>query len=451
MSITEKYKESIRQALKLALPIITGQLGLVLMGFFDTIQVGGLGSVYMGASGVSNSVYFLFLLLGMGVLFAVSPLVSEAFGEKHGWKSIGVMRSATKATIVISILFYCIILVVIQNFALLREGDTITGLAQKFLRILNYSTPMLLFFTLGKQFLDGMGRTKISMYMTLVGLVCNVFLNWVLIYGHLGLAAMGIEGAALATGISRTIMCISIIGFIFYDKKVRELYAEWQTLADKSKSYIKQILEIGVPSGLQMFFEVGAFSACQVMCGWIGENSLAAFQVAISLASITFMMVSGLGSAGTIMTGFAFGEKSREKILLSGNTVYLLSLIVQFFFAIVFVLFHNQLPFLYTKDVEVTTLASSLLIFASLFQISDGLQVVGAGILRGMQDTRVPSIIAFASYWVIMVPLGYVLAFKFDLKVMGVWIAFVIGLTIAAVLMYVRYRMKLKTVEFSDL
>ncbi len=449
--ISETYRQKIKEALKLAAPIVIGQLGLVLMGFFDTVQVGGLGSVYMAASGVSNSVYFLFNLLGMGVLFAVSPLVSEALGERHGWKAIGVMRSALKVALALSVFFYCIMVVVTQHFSLFKESAHITDLSQRFLTILNYSTPALMFFTVGKQFMDGQGRTKVSMVITLIGVVCNVLLNWILIYGKLGCPALGIEGAAIATGTSRALMCIMLAVYIIRDAKIKALIKEFRFSAVSEKSYVKQILIIGIPSGLQMFFEVAAFSAGQIMCGWISESSLAAYQVAISLASITFMMVSGIAAAGTIMSGYAFGSKDNASLRVTGNSIYLLTFCSQFIFAIIFFLFSNLLPQMYTGDKEVISIASSLIILAAIFQLSDGFQVAGSGILRGMQDVRIPSIIAFTSYWLIMVPLCYILAFNFKMGVNGVWVGFVVGLSIAAVLMYARFRYKLKHIEFSEL
>ena len=451
MSTVEKYKISMKAAFRLALPIIAGQLGLVLMGFFDTVQVGGLGAAYMGACGVANSVYFLFMLLGMGVLYSVSPLVSEALGEGHAWKSIGVMRSALKVSVVLSVLFYLVMAVVDTHFAVFRESDKITGLAQSFLHVLNYSTPMLIFFTLGKQYFDGQGRTTVSMVIMIIGLVCNVFLNWVLIYGHMGFHAYGIVGAAMATGTSRTLMCVMICGYILIDKKTKVLMAEYKAVLEPAKSYVSQILHIGIPSGLMMFFEIGAFSAGSIMTGWLGESSLAAFQIAINLASITFMMVSGLAAAGTIMTGYAFGAKDKEELRIAGNTVYLLTLCSQLMFALLFLIFNQQLPKIYTSDAAVISTAASLLLLAALFQLSDGFQVVGVGVLRGMQDVKVPSVLAFTSYWVIMVPCSYLLAFHFGMGVSGVWVGFVIGLSVAAILMYLRFRSKLRTIEFTDL
>ncbi|HWB64154.1 MAG TPA: MATE family efflux transporter [Chitinophagales bacterium] len=451
MPFFEKHKPHISSALKLALPIITGQLGIVLMGFFDTIQVGGLGSVYMGACGLANGVYFLFMLLGMGILFSVSPLVSEAFGEKNAWKAIGVLKSALKVALVIAVLFYLVMLGVIWKFSFFRESPTVTGLAQQFLSVLNYSTPMLMLYTMGKQFMDGTGRTRVSMTITLVGLVINVSLNQLLIYGAGGFPKFGIVGSALATGIARTAMALMICGYILFDRQVKELMRQYSNQNDGKKSYVKQILEIGIPSGLQSFFEVGAFSACQIMTGWLGETSLAAFQVAISMASITFMLVSGFAAAGTILMGYAFGARDNPQMRISANVIYMLSFCCQFIFALIFISLNHLLPTIYTADPQVISIAGTLLIFAALFQLGDGFQVVGAGLLRGMQDVKVPSAIAFASYWLVMVPLAYLLAFHFQMGVKGIWLAFVVGLTLSATLMYTRLRYMLGHVRFLDL
>jgi MATE family multidrug resistance protein len=449
MNTTEKYKLAARQAIKLALPIVAGQLGIVLMGFFDVIQVGGLGAVYIGACGVANSVYFLFILLGMGTLFAVSPLVSESFGIQKPWKSIGVLRSAFYVAAALSAIFYVVILLATRYFSVLGETAHVTDLARRFLHLLNYSTPMLMFFTAGKQYMDGTGRTKVSMVITLLGLVMNVSLNQVLIYGKLGLPAMGIEGAAIATGISRTAMCLMICVFIWRDKQVRGLISEYRiNRAEEQISYVPHILRIGIPSGLQMFYEVAAFGAAQIMSGWLGEITLSAYQVAINMASITFMMVSGLAAAGTIMTGYAYGARDREGIKIAGVTVYGLTLCSQLLFALIFLLFNHQLPKIYTSNTEVISIASALLILAAWFQLSDGFQVVGAGLLRGLQDTRVPSFIALASYWLLMVPLSYLLTFTLGFGVKGIWIAFVIGLSAAALLMFLRFRHHIKHLVF---
>lgn len=445
------YKKSFREVIVLALPIIGGQLGQVLMGFFDTLQVSDLGSTYIAASGFANTVYWVTNLLGLGILFGISPLVSEAFGEKNEWKAIGVYRSGIKITIGISAVFFALMLLVMNNIELFRQTDNINKLSLQYLRIVNYSTPFALLFTAGKQFLDGMGRTTVGMAITIAGLVVNVLLNWMFIYGNLGCPAMGIEGAAWATASARLIMALAIFGFIWYDKQVRQLRTESAVRNLQHKSYVWQILKIGIPSGLQFFMEVSAFSAGQIMSGWLGENYLASHQIAINLASVTFMVLTGIAAAGTIMTGYAYGARNREGIRTAGYSVFMLTLAIEVVFAVFFFSLNGVLPRLYTENSEVISIASSLLILAAFFQISDGLQSAAAGALRGIQDVRIPMVIAFVSYWLVMVPASYLLAFKAGYGIRGLWMGFIAGLSIAAVLLMLRFRHKANTIEFSEL
>ncbi len=450
MTFFSKYKDSAKSALRLAMPIVAGQLGQVLMGFFDTVQIGGLGHDYIAGSGFANNIYWMTNLIGVGVLFAVSTLVSEARGEKHDWKAIGVFRSGVKVSIILTVLLTIVLWFVMQNLDLFKQEKIVSDLAARFLGVMIFSTIFLFLFTAAKQLLDGLGRTTIGMVVTLGGLAMNVFLNWVLIYGHLGMPRMEIEGAALATSISRAVMTIALLVIIWRDKQVRELRAEYLAKAERAKSYIKQILAIGIPAGLQFFWEVAAFGAGQIMSGWFGTVNQAAFQIAIGLASIAFMIVTGLSTAGNIMTGYQYGSKSREGIRMAANTVFLITVALEIVFAIIFFAFHSVLPKLYTADVEVLPIASALLIFNGLFQISDGMQSVIAGALRGVQDVRMPSIIAFVSYWLVMVPLCYILSWKMKYGLTGIWIGFTVGLTVAAVSLYLRFLYKLKHLEFRE-
>lgn len=447
MILSETYRQKIKEALTLALPIIAGQLGQVLMGFFDTVQIGGLGHEYIAASGFANGIYWMTILAGMGILFAVSPLVSEAFGEGKGHKSIGVLISSLVVSGVLTVLFTAIIWVVGGNLAVFKHSETDTVLGGKFLHLVNYSTGFIFFFMAAKQFLDGMGRTKIGMLITLGGLILNCFLNWVLIYGRFGLPQMGIEGAAIANGISRVVMTTSILIYIWRDEQVRELRREFIKYADASLSYVKPILIIGIPAGLQFFWEVAAFNAGQIMSGWISTSAEAAHMISIGLASITFMVATGISASGTIMIGYAYGAKDKEGIRVAGNTAFILTVAIELIFAAFFFACHAVLPKLYTTNAEVISIASSMLFFAAVFQISDGLQATAAGALRGMQDVKFPAVIAFVSYWLIMIPACYLLAFNFGFGLKGIWIGFIIGLTVAAVLQMVRFRMVLKKIE----
>jgi MATE family multidrug resistance protein len=451
MILSATYKLKIKQALTLALPIIAGQLGQVLMGFFDTVQIGGLGHEYIAASGFANGIYWMTILAGMGILFAVSPLVSEAFGENKGYKSIGVLISSMVVSLVLTVVFMAVIWLVAANLSIFKHSETDTILGGKFLHLVNYSTGFVFFFMAAKQFLDGMGRTRIGMYITLAGLILNCFLNWVLIYGRFGLPQMGIEGAAIANGISRAGMTIAILIYIWRNEQVRELRKEFAKHVGENLIYVKPILMIGIPAGLQFFWEVAAFNAGQIMSGWISTAAEAAHMISIGLASITFMVLTGISAAGTIMIGYSYGAKDKEGIRIAGNTVFLLTLIIELVFAGFFFSCHSILPMLYTDNIEVISIASSMLLFAAVFQISDGLQAVAAGALRGMQDVKYPAVIAFISYWLVMIPSCYFLTFHFSLGLKGIWVGFIVGLTVAAVLQLVRFKYVLKKLQFPKL
>lgn len=444
MTISTAYRDKIKEALTLALPIIAGQLGQVLMGFFDTVQIGGLGHEYIAASGFANGIYWMTILLGMGVLFAVSPLVSEAFGEGKGYRSIGVLKASLWVSVSLSAVFMVAIWLMAAYLPLLKHSETDNVLGAQFLNTVNWSTGFIFLFMAGKQFLDGMGRTKIGMQITIGGLVLNIFLNWALIYGRLGLPQLGIVGAAIANSISRVVMAVAILYYIWQDESVKELRTEFKKHIDSSREFIKPILVIGVPAGLQFFWEVAAFNAGQIMSGWISTSAEAAHMIAIGLASITFMILTGISSAGTIMVGYSYGARDREGIRISGNTVFLLTVVIELVFAAFFFAFHRLLPFVYTDNAQVVAIASTMLIFAAIFQISDGLQAVAAGALRGMQDVKYPAIIAFVSYWLIMIPACYLLAFTYGLGLQGIWIGFIIGLSVAAVMQLFRFRYMLR-------
>ena len=341
--------------------------------------------------------------------------------------------------------------IITAHLDIFKESEAVNGLATRYLGILNFSTLFMLLFTAGKQFMDGMGRTKIGMYITLGGLLLNIFLNWILIYGNWGAPALGIEGTAIATSIARVLMTIAILVFIWRDKQIKKLREEFQNSEVKDKSYVVEIIRIGVPAGLQFFWEVAAFSAALIMSGWLGEQYLASHQIAISLASVTFMVLTGIAAAGTIMTGFSYGAKDLEGIRMAGNTILVLTLIIELIFAILFLILKDTLPLLYTDNAEVISIASAMLVFAAFFQVSDGFQAAAAGALRGIQDVTIPAIIAFISYWIIMVPLCYVLAFNFHLGLSGIWIGFIVGLTIAAVLQIGRFKLKVRSMKFKEL
>lgn len=448
MFISHTYREKVKETITLALPIIAGQLGQVLMGFFDTVQIGGLGHEYIAASGFANGLYWMITLLGMGVLFAVSPLVSEAIGEKKEEKSVGVLYAGMLVSAILSVVFMLLIWWMAASLEILKHSETDNRLGAQFLNTVNWSTGFIFFFMAGKQFLDGLGKTKVGMYITIAGLIANYFFNRIFIYGAWSIPAMGIEGAAIANSLARLLMTVALFLYIFTDTDVRKLREVYAKSEHHYTEFIKPILVIGIPAGLQFFLEVGAFNAGQIMSGWLSTVAEAAHMIAIGLASITFMVLSGVAHAGTILVGYAYGAKDHDGMRMSGYTAIGITFIIELIFAAGFLIFRHELPLLYTQETAVLGVASTMLVFAAFFQLSDGLQACGAGLLRGMQDVKFPALIAFVSYWIVMVPLGYFLAFPLSMGLSGIWIGFVVGLSVAAIAFLWRFQFMLKKLVF---
>ena len=276
------------------------------------------------------------------------------------------------------------------------------------------------------------------MMITILGLVFNFVFNAILINGYLGFPAMGLNGAAVSTLITRILMVIAMLIYLFRAKAFRKyLNKKYKSLP--VGNLVKQIFKIGVPSGLQFFFEIAAFSFAVVMMGWLGENQLAAHQIAINVASVTYMMASGLGVAGGIRVGEGRGLRSIYKIRMSGNVALLLVGVFMTIMMLLMIFLDRFLIGLYISDAEVVSIAVRLMLIAAVFQLSDGIQVVALGILRGISDVNIPTWITMFAYWVVALPLGYFLGFTLKQDAIGVWLGLWAGLTMSAILLTIRF------------
>ena len=443
------FKKSILQEIvKLAIPITIGQLGFMLMGFADTVMLGKYSTIEMSAASFGNVVFFQVIIFGMGLLFAVSTLVSISIGEEKPEKSIGIFYSSILLSFLLSIVLYIILYILIENIHWFGQTETIGLLGGQYLYIVNFSTPFIIFFTCSKQLMDGYSKTKVSMYITFIGLSLNILLNWILIFGHFGFEKMGLIGAAWATTIARFVMMVLMISTIFANKDFRF----YQTIYIEKKSYLKDLLKLGVPIGFSFFFEIFAFSTGLIMAGWISEIALAAHQIAFNIASLTYMFVTGIAAAASIIVGNYYGSKNKEAIKTTFIQTIKLTLFIEVIFVILLFALYAKIPLIYTKDVEVIALSTGLVILSAFFQVSDGIQAVVGGCLRGIKDTKFIGIISFFSYCIIMIPGAYFLSFYLNLGVKGIWYSFIIGLTFAAIFMVYRFYYKTfkKSIIFED-
>jgi len=439
----KSIKEEIFKTLKLAYPVIIGQLGIIMMGVVDSIMVGQLGSVPLAAASLGNSLIFLILIIGIGCSIVVSPIIAILVGGKRYSECGTYFRQSLLVNVVLSIVMIGIILLGVNFIHYLNQPPEVIELAIVFMSIVGLSAFPLMVYQTYKQFIEGFSIVKPAMIIAVLANIINAFANWVLIFGKFGFPELGIAGSAWATFASRVFMALAIMFYVMRNEKFKQYDVNFH-FRGLDFPIIKKILSLGLPSGFQYFFEVGAFTFAVIMIGWIGANELAAHQIAINLASISFMAVLGISQAASIRVGNAMGERSVSKIRKAGFTGIFLGATIMSLAGLTFILLNNFLPTLYIDDEAVISIASRLIIIAALFQLSDGTQAVGIGVLRGLTDVKGPTIITFIAYWVVSLPIAYLLAFNFDLGVDGVWIGLLIGLTASAILLTLRFNYKSK-------
>lgn len=423
-----------------------GQLGLVFTGFFDTLMVGKLGYESLAAAGIFNSVFFLISVFPIGVSMAYATIVGILQGKSKTSSYRLLARDSFITTLGLSIVASGVIYYFITHFSILDQTAEVQALATPYLTLLMWSLlPMMVFF-FAKNLCDGFSFTLGGMVITLAALVLNVFLNWVLIYGELGFPAYGLNGAGYATIISRIFLAVSMMVIFFYAKKIPISWTQFiRSFRESGRiSFYKRIFAIGFPSGLQYFFEVAAFAGAAVMAGWLGAQELAAHNLAITLASVTYMFAGGISAGSSICVAKAYGNNNKENIKAYGRNGLVLGFIVTVIFALGFFIFNEHLASLFTTEPNVLKMGSELLIIAAIFQLSDGIQAVGVGILRGIEDVTVPSLLIFVAYWVIAMPLGYYMShysspLDFYHGVNGIWIGLCIGLTLSALALSYRF------------
>ena len=441
----QSIKEEVLKTVKLAYPVIIGQLGIIMMGVVDSMMVGRLGSVPLAAASLGNSLIFLILIIGIGSSIVVSPLVAILVGGKR-YSECGIyFRQSLLVNIVLSILMIGVILIGVNFIHYLNQPPEVIELTIVYMSIVGFSAFPLMIFQTFKQFIEGLSVMKPAMVISLLANIINAFANWVLIFGKFGFPELGLAGAAWATFLSRVFMVVVIMIYVMRNEKFKQYDVTFR-FRGLNFPIIKKILSLGLPSGFQYFFEVGAFSFAVIMIGWIGANELAAHQIAINLASISFMAVLGISQAASIRVGNAMGEQNIGNVRKAGFTGIILGASIMSLAGLTFILLNKFLPTLYINDEVVISIASRLIIIAALFQLSDGIQAVGIGVLRGLTDVKGPTIITFVAYWIISLPIAYVLAFIFDLGVDGVWIGLLIGLTVSAIFLTLRFNHKSKQI-----
>ncbi len=434
----QRLVSNIRYTFLLAYPVIIGQLGMMMMGVVDSMMVGRIGAEPLAAASIANSLFILIFIIGIGISSAITPLTAISIGALKYEECGSIFRHGLLINSLTSLILAIIIIGSAGLIRFLDQPEKVAVLAEPYTVILGLSVFPSLVFMAYRNFIEGLSVMRPAMIITLLANIVNFIVNWLLIYGNWGFPELGLNGAGWATFSSRMFMMVMLI--IYVNKT--EFFKKFDMSLRKFKANIstfKKILNLGIPGGVQYFFEVGAFVFAAIMIGWFGTEQLAAHQIAINLASISFMSATGISAAGSIRVGNAVGKRSIKAIRDAGFTAIILGGSVMAGFGILFVLFNKLLPAIYISDEGVLSFASNLLFIAAMFQISDGVQAVGIGILRGLTDVKVPTIITFIAYWILAVPIGYFLGFVMNMQVYGVWVGFFVGLTASATLLTLRF------------
>lgn len=443
----KNYTREFAYNLRLASPVILGMLGHTFVGFADNVMVGQLGTAELAAVSLGNSFIFIAISLGIGFTTAITPLVAEADAAGNVSEGQNAFKHGLVLSTALGVALFLAVLLSKPLMDLMKQPTEVVSLSLPYLDIVAFSLIPLIVFQALKQFSDGLSQTKYPMYATVVANVVNIFLNYVLIFGKFGFPQMGIIGAGIGTLVSRLIMVLFLWRLLQTRDRIRKYLSDIRFF-QLHRDMTKKVFDLGFPSALQMFFEVGIFTAAVWLSGVLGKNPQAANQIALNLSSMTYMVGVGLSVAAMVRVGNQKGLKNYLELRRIAISVFMLTFLVEVVFASFFILFRDWLPTLYLdqhdvvnlKDnMEVIGVAAQLLLIAAFFQISDGFQVVLLGALRGLQDVKIPTLITFVAYWVIGFPISYYLGIHTDLGNIGIWIGLLSGLTVAAVFLYFRF------------
>jgi MATE family multidrug resistance protein len=434
-------KTHIKETFKLALPISFGQLGHIMMGVVDSIMVGKIGYESLAAAALVNGLFFLVIVLGIGLSIAATPLIAIAKGAGKNEECGKILNQSLLVNLSFSILLITAIYAISLMIPYMNQSAEVTKQAIPYMQVLTASIFPFLIFQTYRQFLEGLEIPNAPMIIALLANILNAFLNWIFIYGNFGVPAMGLFGAGIATTFTRWVMALSLMLFTIRYKKISVFKPE---IKFKPIDFVlmKKLISIGLPSGFQYFLEVACFTFATIMVGWIGSKQQAAHQIALNIASLTYMIMLGISSAGTIRVGYALGKKDERQIKLAGFTAIGMASSLMILFATIIIIMKNILPSYYNSDSEVISYASSLLLLAAAFQLFDGLQASSIGALRGLTDVKIPLVVSIFSYWIFAIPAAWLLGFYFNMGVIGVWIGLTIGLVIIGTSMLYRFHFK---------
>jgi MATE family, multidrug efflux pump len=422
------FWQDVRAVLKLAIPVALGELGWMAMTTVDTIMVGKLGPAAIGAIGIGSSAFYSFAIFGMGLLLGLDTLVSQAYGAGDREDCHRSLTQGFYLALAMTVPLMALFALMPPIFALLGIVEPVGTLAGKFIVTLSFSTPPLLLYAAFRRYLQAMGHVRPVMFVLITANLINWFFNWLLIQGNWRFPALGVVGSALSTCFARLYMAAGLVLFIWWFE--RGLTPGFRNLVQRpDRRRLNRLLQLGFPAATQILLEVAAFGAAAVLAGRLTPIALAAHQIAINCASLTFMVPLGIASAAAVAVGHAVGGRERARARRNGFIAIGLGCSFMLCSALCFLLIPKPILKIYTHDSTVLATGVGLLAIAALFQLFDGVQTIATGALRGVGETRGPMLINLGAYWLFGLPIGYALCFRFGLGIYGLWW----GLTLALV------------------
>lgn len=434
------YRAQIRPTLALALPMIVGNVGQMLIGVTDSIMIGQVGTVPLAASAFAGSVFGVFFIVGIGLLTSVTVLVSRDRGAGRLDGCASTLRHGLAVALVVSVLEAALLTWLSRHAGWFGQPPEVVAAVNPYFVIIAWSlVPTFLFLT-AKQFCEALDHATAPMVVTLGNIGLNIALNWILIYGHLGAPALGLAGAGIATLITRTVGLVVLVWWMYRQPDLRDLLPRSDTWrARLSLERLREMAHLGVPAAAMLLCESCAFAGAALMMGWLGAVPLAAHQIALSCAALTFMFPLGISSAASIRVSAARGAGDFAVLRPIGFSALGLGAVIMGTFAVIFVLGGREIAALFVDDPPVIELAARLLVVAAMFQLFDGAQVIGSGALRGLLDVKIPTLITIVAYWGIALPGGYGFGVRGAFGAMGIWSALAAGLAVAAVFLALRF------------
>lgn len=462
MRFFSTYRSFYKENLQLAFPVILSQIGQITVQMADTAMVGNYGGddpTPLAAVSFATNLFYIIFITSLGLTFGLTPLVGERFAQKRDRHVRELLQNGFLLYSLIGVMATLVLIAsrgVFPIMASLMMGDggdgSISGvvdMALPYYDTLIWSMfPVMIWGTI-KQFLEGVGNTRVAMVTIIIANSLNILLNWIFIFGKCGFEPMGAVGAGYATLISRVVQCLMMVIYFFRAKRFR-IYTEGLLKRSMIKfRRIAEILKVGIPISFHMFMEASAFVVAGIMVLAFGAASVSAYQIGVNMMNLTFMIVIAIGSSTTILCSHIYGNRDFSRLRRTVNAAYQMGLLWNISVATLFVAFRYQIPTLFTTNVQTIEITADMLIFISLFQVSDCLQAISISIMRGLQDVKVLMPIVFVSYVVINIPVAYLLAFECGFKTNGLIMGFIVGLSCCAVMTIRRVRKNIKRLEMS--